>query len=143
MNQSIQDAIQGLSFQYENCTRETLPDLLRFYAPNATFKDPFQEVVGHAKIEEIFTKMFDQLNNPKFVIVQTLMGDQQASLLWEFQFSMKRWNTKPQKFLGVSWLYFDANHQIKKHIDYWDPASGIYEQLPLLGPVLRFIKKKA
>jgi len=143
MEKSISQMLEDLQFQYEHCTPDSIAELLKFYAPSAIFKDPFQEVVGHVEIEKIFTKMFVQLNNPRFIVQEKLIGQDQACLLWDFEFSMKRWNTSKQSFRGVSWLYFDQDQLIQKHHDYWDPASGIYEQLPILGPIMRGLKSLA
>jgi steroid delta-isomerase len=143
MQNDISSIITGLKFEYENCTPNTIHQLIKFYAPNAIFKDPFQEVIGHPAISKIFFKMFEQLNEPRFVVQETLVGNQQAALLWEFHFSMKRWNTNAQSFTGVSWLYFDEDLLISKHHDYWDPSAGIYEQLPILGPLMRGLKSLA
>jgi steroid delta-isomerase len=143
MSTPLSHVISGLKFQYENCKPETISQLLAFYAPHAIFRDPFQEVSGHAAISKIFSKMFDQLNTPRFIVEETLVGQNSAAILWEFRFSMKRWNTQEQSFKGVSWLYFDEAGLIQTHHDYWDPAAGIYEKLPIIGPVMRGLKSLA
>ena len=137
------EATEQLKFQYEHLGKDTLGSLLSCYAQDAVFKDPFQEVQGHEAISHLFMNMYAQLQEPKFVVRETLLGKHQASLLWDFHFSMRRWNTSPKSFSGVSWLDFDDQFLVKKHIDYWDPASGIYEHLPLIGPVMRALKKRA
>jgi steroid delta-isomerase len=87
--------------------------------------------------------MFDQLNNPQFKVHECLMGQNQVAFLWDFTFAMRRWNTTPQSFSGVSWLTFDEQFLVIKHHDYWDPAAGIYEHLPILGPIMRGLKSRA
>jgi steroid delta-isomerase len=32
---------------------------------------------------------------------------------------------------------------VEKHQDFWDPAEGIYEKLPLIGPIMRGLKRSA
>jgi steroid delta-isomerase len=44
---------------------------------------------------------------------------------------------------GVSWLQFDEKNLVSSHTDYWDPAEGIYEHLPLIGSLMRGLKKLA
>jgi steroid delta-isomerase len=143
MPADLLEASEQLKFQYEHLEKDSLGPLLNCYAQDAIFKDPFQEVQGHEAISHVFMNMFNELQDPKFIVREILLGQHQASLLWDFHFSMRRWNTSPQSFLGVSWLYFDDQFLVKKHIDYWDPASGIYEHLPLIGPVMRALKKRA
>lgn len=140
---SLLDAIDQLKQRYDQLAPSNVRELLVCYASNAVFKDPFQEVRGHDAIEHIFQKMFKQLDHPQFSIREQLIGEHQIAFLWDFRFSMKRWNTQAQTFAGVSWLSFDEDFLVVKHEDFWDPAAGIYEHLPLLGPVMRGLKKRA
>jgi hypothetical protein len=42
----------------------------------------------------------------------------------------------------VTLLRFDRAGRVVLHQDFWDPAAGFYEHLPVLGPVLRWIKSQ-
>ena len=46
--------LDGLIAWYENLSPETVVEAGRFYASDASFKDPFNEVRGIAAIERIF-----------------------------------------------------------------------------------------
>ena len=137
------EAVKILKLQYDQLSPTTVDGLLNCYSADAIFKDPFQEIQGHPAIKHIFVKMYEQLNQPQFIIREQLLGNQQVAFLWDFQFSMRRWNTSPKSFSGVSWLYFNDAFLVTKHHDYWDPAAGIYEHLPLIGPVMRGLKSLA
>ena len=140
---SIDLQLQNLQKAYESLTPDNVSELLSFYAEDASFKDPFQEVLGRDEIKQIFLKMFDQLNNPRFKVKELHNQQNQVSLLWEFHFEFKRWNHAPQMILGVSWLKLNDDGLIKRHHDFWDPAEGIYEKLPIIGSLMRFLKKSA
>jgi hypothetical protein len=43
---------------------------------------------------------------------------------------------------GMSFVRFDDQGKVVEHIDYWDPAAGIYEQLPLLGTLMRYLRRR-
>lgn len=143
MNSLLTHQLDGIKKAYENLRPETVDDLLNFYALDAGFKDPFQEVQGRIAIKDIFLKMFDQLESPSFQVREIQHQGVQASLLWEFRFRFKRWNRSDQAILGVSWLYFNENGLIIRHHDFWDPAEGIYEKLPIIGSLLRILKNAA
>lgn len=143
MNSLLPHQLDGLKDAFENLRPENVDDLLNFYAPEASFKDPFQEVQGRLAIKHIFLKMFDQLDRPAFKVRQIQHQGAQASLLWEFKFRFKRWNQSDQVILGVSWLYFNESGLIIRHHDFWDPAEGIYEKLPVIGSFLRLLKNAA
>ena len=140
---SLDQALENLKFEYEHLSQKSIPTLINCYALQACFKDPFQEVVGHIAITEIFEHMFNQLDHPTFIIRQTLIKDLDVALLWDFRFSLKRWNKNPPCFEGVSWLRFNQDFLVEKHQDFWDPAEGIYEKLPLIGPIMRGLKRSA
>jgi steroid Delta-isomerase len=143
MPTSIQEAVSDLKNAYAILDASNIDSLLRCYSEHAIFKDPFQEVKGHPAIKHVFLKMYEQLLNPTFEIQQELIGQQQIAFLWDFKFSMRRWNKSPIQFTGVSWLYFDSNFLVEKHHDFWDPSEGIYEHLPLIGPIMRGLKSLA
>jgi hypothetical protein len=44
----------------------------RIYAPDAWFKDPFNEVRGVRDISRIFAHMFEQVDAPRFVVTEAL-----------------------------------------------------------------------
>ena len=143
MSAHLLNAVEKLKSQYDQLSPNNVDNLLSCYSSDAIFKDPFQEVQGHLAIKHIFLKMYEQLHQPQFIVREQLIGESQVAFLWDFQFSMKRWNTTPKSFSGVSWLYFNDAFLVIKHHDYWDPAAGIYEHLPLIGPVMRGLKSLA
>ena len=91
---SLDQALENLKFEYEHLSQKSIPTLINCYALQACFKDPFQEVVGHIAITAIFEHMFTQLDHPTFLIRQTLVKDLDVALLWDFRFSLKRWNKR-------------------------------------------------
>jgi hypothetical protein len=40
-------------------------------------------------------------------------------------------------------LHLDAIGLITLHRDYWDAAEELYEKLPLLGSLMRWLKRRA
>jgi hypothetical protein len=74
---------------------------------------------------------------------QVVEGDQ-AFLTWEFRFRFKRFDTqKEQVILGTSHLVLDAQQRVTMHRDYWDAAEELYEKLPWIGGLMRWLKKQA
>jgi len=140
---SIQLTIESLKIQYEQISVESVDQLIQLYSPDARFKDPFNLVFGRDAIRDIFLKMFEQVDSPQFVIREVLQQESSACLLWEFKFKFKCWDTSEKSLTGVSWLQFDHTNLVSSHTDYWDPAEGIYEHLPLIGSLMRGLKKLA
>jgi steroid Delta-isomerase len=129
---------------FERLSPESLQEeLALIYAPQARFKDPFNDVIGQAAITAIFVHMFEQMDQPRFVVTRTVLQDSQAFLTWEFLFTMKRFSRTPQRIRGATHLIFDAGGAVVLHRDYWDAAEELYEKLPLLGALMRWLKRRA
>lgn len=128
---------------FEQLKREDLPQLGRFYAADIRFKDPFNEVVGVEAVAGIFHHMFDSLDEPRFIVRDVVVQGEQAFLAWDFVFRMRRFKRGEQRVRGGSHLRFGADARITEHRDYWDAAEELYEKLPVLGGLMRWLKKRA
>ncbi len=118
-------------------------ELTLIYAAQARFKDPFNDVSGHAAITAIFAHMFEQVDQPRFVVTGTVLQGSQAFLTWDFLFTMKRFSRTPQCIKGATQIAFDADGAVTLHRDYWDAAEELYEKLPVLGSLMRWLKRAA
>ena len=124
------------------------PELLRtelpvVYAADARFKDPFNEVQGHAAIAAIFAHMFEQVDQPRFVVTAKVVQGAQAFLTWDFRFRMKRFSDQEQCIKGATHIVFDEQGAVSVHRDYWDAAEELYEKLPVIGALMRWLKRRA
>jgi hypothetical protein len=129
---------------FETLTPQALKELNTYYSEQARFKDPFNEVSGLAEIERIFRHMYASLEHPHFVITGQVIDGNQAFLTWQFKFKFKRFDTtQEQVVLGTSHLVLDAQNLIVLHRDYWDAAEELYEKLPWVGGLMRWLKKRA
>ena len=79
---------------YENLAAADVARLGDFYAPEAYFRDPFNEVRGVEAIQRIFGAMFEQLADCRFRIVDTVVDEGGALLIWDFTFRIRRF--RPQ-----------------------------------------------
>lgn len=136
-------ALQRLTTFYETLTPHSVARLADVYAADARFKDPFNDVRGHAPIIHIFEHMFVQLLEPRFVIVERMAQGDQAFLTWEMQFRFKRWPERHEVIRGATHVRFDADGKVAEHRDYWDAAEELYEKLPIVGALMRVLKRAA
>ncbi len=128
---------------FEGLKREDLPRLGEFYADDARFKDPFNEVQGVAAIRAVFEHMYRALDEPRFVVHDTVAQGEQCFLTWDFLFRFRRFRDELQTVRGGSHLRFAADGRIAMHRDYWDAAEELYEKLPLVGSLMRWLKRRA
>jgi hypothetical protein len=88
--------------------------------------------------------MFVALERPRFVVTERVLQGSQCFLTWEFRFKFRRFDTdSEQVILGASHLVFDATGLVCLHRDYWDAAEELYEKLPFVGSLMRWLKKRA
>ena len=136
-------ALQQLVQFFETLTPQTAARVADLYSADAFFKDPFNEVTGTAEIQRLLTHMFAQVDHARFVVTTQVLQDDQAFITWDFLFRMKRFSNTQQCIRGATHLRFDAERRVCLHRDYWDAAEELYEKLPLLGSLMRFLKRAA
>ena len=89
--------------------------------------------------------MFVQVDAPRFVVLDDCRARQQCAFLtWEFRFRMKRFDTATTQVIrGATHLRFAADGRVTMHRDYWDAAEELYEKLPVLGSLMRWLRRQA
>jgi steroid Delta-isomerase len=128
---------------FETLTLDSVTQIDSVYADDARFKDPFNEVRGLPEVRRVFVHMFEQVKNPRFVVTRAISDGNDAFLTWDFLFSMNFSPDQPQVIRGATHIQFDADGRVAVHRDYWDAAEELYEKLPLLGSLMRFLKRQA
>lgn len=129
---------------FESLTPDSVAQLAGLYDSNARFVDPFNDVQGLSAVEAIFHHMFDALHEPRFVVTGQVVQGSQCFLLWDFHFRFKRFDRQTvQTIRGTSHLVFSDAGLVVLHRDYWDAAQELYEKLPLIGALMRWLKKRA
>jgi ketosteroid isomerase-like protein len=143
--QDAQAAAVGAVVQwFEQLTPASVKELSRYYATDARFKDPFNDVTGVPAMEAIFVHMFEALIAPRFVVTGQVAQGMQCFLTWEFRFGFRNFHQgREQVILGASHLVFDATGKVRLHRDYWDAAEELYEKLPFVGGLMRWLKRRA
>ncbi len=127
---------------FENVSPQSVKEIAALYDADAYFKDPFNEVRGQANIIHIFEHMFRQVDAPHFIIKQSILQDEDAFIVWDFEFNM-RGTKQLQTIHASSHVRFNTAGKVAYHRDYWDAAEELYEKIPVLGSMMRFIKRKA
>jgi steroid Delta-isomerase len=135
--------VQRIVDLFESLQLADVARLGDFYAADARFKDPFNEVQGVAAVQAVFSHMFVALHEPRFVVHDIVVQGDQCFLTWDFLFRFKRFSDAPQTVRGASQLVFDAQGRVALHRDYWDAAEELYEKLPGVGALMRWLKRRA
>ena len=132
--------VQRLVRFYEQLQQADLAALSELYAADARFKDPFHEVRGLPALRGIYEHMFRTLREPRFVVHDAVAQHDDCFLTWDLHFRTQRGDA--MRIHGATLLRFDADGLVREHRDYWDAAEELYEKLPLLGALMRWLKRR-
>ena len=81
--------LKELKIWYEKLKEGSLDEMDFLYDENVFFKDPFNEIEGRDKLMKIFAYMFETLEKPQFVILDTIENSGSAFLTWDFFLRIK------------------------------------------------------
>ena len=126
---------------FESLQPATVQRIDDLYAPDASFKDPFNEVRGVAAIKRIFDHMFAQVDAPAFRVQAAAVEGDTGFLEWTMHFR-RRGSAREETIRGASAVRFDADGRVAVHRDYWDAAEELYAKLPLLGALMRALRRR-
>jgi steroid delta-isomerase len=140
MSETPLDRIVGY---FEALAPGDLERIADIYEADASFKDPFQEVLGLGPIREIYARMFERLDKPRFVVTHRMSAGADCFLAWEFHACAR--GKRPQAWCirGATRLRLSSAGRIAEHRDYWDAAEEVYEKVPVLGSLMRWLKARA
>lgn len=139
MNNTLLDDFCGL---YQNLNKDNLIRLKEVYSDDVLFTDPIHEVKGIDALTVYFENLYKNMEYCHFQINHVIQQQGEACLIWRMEYShQKIKNGKKITVDGCSHLTY--SNKIDKHRDYLDLGQMLYEQLPLVGPVIKSIKKRA
>ncbi|WP_026435530.1 MULTISPECIES: nuclear transport factor 2 family protein [Acidovorax] len=141
---STEQAVTRVAAFFEQLSLADIAAIGQLYAPDARFKDPFNEVQGVPAIQAIFAHMFEALEQPRFVVTGRVVQGQQCFLTWDFLFAFKNFHRGvPQTVRGASHLVLNDQGLVALHRDYWDAAEELYAKLPVVGGLMRWLQRRA
>lgn len=109
------------------------------FAPDARFKDPFNDVRGIMAIRSVFAHMYAHTHGSHFVVREWAVQGQTLFVLWDYHFQTRQ-GGKPWRIEGTSVVRFNAEGLAIEHIDYWDVAEQLYAKVPVLGWLMQWLR---
>ena len=130
---------------FETLSPALLDQIGDVYAHEACFKDPFQAVQGLDAIRGVFKHMFTIQPTSRFTVLgithnsPETLANAQCCLRWSYSLELAG---KAACIEGCSWIRLDPRGYIIDHRDYWDAAEELYEKLPVLSWLMRWLRRK-
>ena len=128
---------------YQKLSTDNLHLLADVYHQDIVFIDPMHQLEGFEQLKIYFNELYQKLSYCEFTIEQVIAQDSEAAIYWKMSFQHPRLNSgKVVSVQGSSHLK-GCGDKVIYHRDYLDLGAMLYEQLPFLGRVIRWLKSRA
>ena len=119
--------------------------LYEVYTEDVVFSDPLHRIEGRDALERYFQALYANVTACRFTFHDRLRQEREACVTWTLHLAHPRLaGGHPVSIDGCSRLTFAADdaQRVCRHRDYFDVGAMLYEQLPLLGPTVRWLKPR-
>jgi hypothetical protein len=114
--------------------------LEELYAEDVVFEDPLHRVEGLPALRAHADRLNANLRRCRFEHGARLVGDGEAFLTWSMHIDLRRGPKRTIVVPGTSHIRFAD--RVRSQRDYFDVGALVYEQIPLLGGIVRAIKRR-
>ena len=115
---------------FSNLSPENINQFDDLISKDIVFIDPFNNIKGANAFKKIFYHMFENVQDPKFLILDYSINKQRVFLKWKMTFFAFK---SLQIIEGMSELLLNDDGKISTHTDYWDSLNGIFIKIPFIG----------
>jgi len=126
---------------FATLTPKTLDQLCALVSDNVYFSDPFNKISGKAGFRAVFDHMYAVCSDPAFDITDIAHSKDASYLRWEMTGKLKSWPYTHLNFEGMTEVRCDQEGLITHHIDHWDSASQLLQNLPVIGRLIGAIRR--
>lgn len=137
---SIPQQVRRMYLHFDENLIASLADI---YSVDIQFKDPLHAINGLPALTRYFEGMMGDLIECRFEFHHSIESAEpgEAILFWTMHYRHKKLaNGKLLQLSGNSHLLY--NDKVYYHRDYFDAGAMLYEQIPLLGFLIRKIKQR-
>lgn len=115
------------------------------------FRDPFNDVRGRAHFLRCLEDMLDQIAELRIEVTHAAAllprgrhvdGLERHALYWRFGGRLAKLGGRRWDLSGVAVITLAPDGRVAEHLDYWDAAGGLYENLPLIGALMRWLRRR-
>lgn len=134
--------VQGVSQVYQQLNKSNLHLLEDIYHSDVVFEDAAHRLEGWFELESYFEALYTNVKRCDFTILEHQQTGDSGFLTWQMALEHPKLSKGEVVYVnGVSHLKFSQGRVIY-HRDYFDLGEMLYENLPLLGSVIKTIKSR-
>ncbi len=126
---------------YNRLNRDTVKNglLAELYDRDVVFVDPLHRIEGLDNLQRYFEGLYKNVEEISFRYLTEWEQNNEAMLRWEMTFRHPKLKSgAPILVPGVTYLTFGK--KITRHQDYFDSNQMIFDQVPVLGSLLGWLK---
>lgn len=113
------------------------------YAPVLYFNDTLKTIRDADTLEKYFLSSDDAMASYGLKVEQTISTPQGVFVRWRMDIAFRRFHKgEVQSSIGVTHVRFAKDGRVVYHQDYWDSGSNLYEKIPVLGALIRAVKRR-
>jgi hypothetical protein len=139
------EALARFARFFESFSPDRIERLLaETYAADVYFNDTLKTVRGVEPLAHYLRDSAEAVEACRVEVLATTRTAEGDHLLrWRMAIRFKRFRRGiDTETVGLSHLRFDAEGRVVYQQDYWNAADGLYEHIPLLGSLIRMIKRR-
>ncbi|MEN0063323.1 MAG: nuclear transport factor 2 family protein [Myxococcota bacterium] len=110
------------------------------YAPDVVFEDPAHRMEGREALRAYFHRLNRNVRSIHFGFDDDLRGEGRAALSWTMEIKLKVGPRRSVVVPGTSWLRHDESF-VTLQRDHFDLGALVYEQVPVVGSVIRLLRR--
>ena len=128
---------------YQALSTDNLDILASIYHEDVTFIDPVHQVEGFNNLYSYFKSLYENLSQCDFVINNIVANDSEAAIYWNMTYVHTKLNHGKAVTVTGSSHIKGYDNKVIYHRDYLDLGVMLYEQIPVLGRLIKWVKAKA
>jgi hypothetical protein len=132
--------VKAFKALYARLDETSIAALDRVYAQGVHFKDPVHDIEGLVALQDYLSAQSQGLTECRFEYLDELISDNSAYIKWIMRFRHASLGNRLISVRGVSHIHF--SDKIDFHEDLYDMGALLYEQIPVLGAVTRWLKNR-
>ncbi|SEL76486.1 SnoaL-like domain-containing protein [Colwellia chukchiensis] len=129
--------------KYQQLNVGDLDLLAEIYHQDIVFIDPMHQLRGLADLQQYFAKLFQRLSFCQFRIDNVIAQANEASVYWQMSYQHPRLNAERLVHIQGCSHIKGQGERVLYHRDYLDLGAMLYEQLPIVGGLISWLKKRA
>ena len=128
---------------FEQLNKDTIYLVDDFYDERARFVDPVTLIDSRSALKDYYARLYRHVISIRFDFTEEIVRENVLILVWTMHLVSKLNSGQPMSVQGISHIKFGGREgKAVYHRDYYDMGEFVYERIPILSSLIRFIKSQ-